>query len=120
MPPTAAAPGYRFLPAAPAEPDPSHPRPECPKSPAYIVGRVVDAGGNPLLGVRLVCYNDWYRYPVVTSKGNGEYDFVIIQATTTWYVFVVDEADQPLSLEIAVPFDINQSGRYILNWQRSD
>jgi hypothetical protein len=100
----------------------SHPCPECPKAPAYIIGTVRDAGANPLGGVRLVCYNDWHRYPVVGSKGGGEvgqYDFPIIQATATWYVVVLDEADRPISPEAAVDFDPLVSCRYIQDWRRT-
>ena len=111
---------YRFLPVLPARADPSHPCPSCPKAPAYIVGSVIDAGGNPLPGVRLVCYNDWHRYDVVATKGGGEYDFVIIQADTTWAVVVVDESDQPVSPAAPVTVSLSESCRYILNWQRVD
>lgn len=120
VPPTSTPSPYRFLPAGPARPDLSHPCPGCPKAPAYIVGRVADAAGNALVGVRLVCYNEWHRYPVVASKAGGEYDFAIIQAETTWYVAVVDQADQPISPPEAVPFNPQQSCRYILDWQRVD
>jgi hypothetical protein len=81
---------------------------------------VTDAGGNPLPGVRLVCYNDWHRYDVVATKGGGEYDFLIIQADTTWNVVVVDANDQPLSQEAPVTVSLAESCRYILNWQRVD
>ncbi len=108
------------MPAGPAQPDPSHPCPGCPKAPAYIVGHVHDAAGNPLAGVRLVCYNEWHRYPVVASKAGGEYDFAIIQAETTWYVVVLDQADQPISPEVAVRFDPRETCRYILDWRRAD
>lgn len=119
-PPPAPAPSpHRFLPAGPAQADLSHLCPGCGRAPAFIVGRVVDAAGNPLPGVRLVCYNEWHRYPVVASKGGGEYDFNISQAETTWYVVVVDEADQPVSPEAAVPFNPAESCRYILNWQQA-
>ena len=84
------------------------------------MGRVVDAAGNPLAGVRLVCYNEWHRYPVVASKAGGEYDFVISQAETTWYVTVLNQADQPVSPEAAVAFDPDQACRYILDWRRVD
>lgn len=119
-PPTATPAPYRFLPTGPAQPDPSHPCPSCPRAPAYIVGRVVDAAGNPLAGARLVCYNEWHRYPVVASKASGEYDFAIIQAETTWYVIVLDQADRPISPEVAVPFNPHETCRYILDWQRAD
>jgi hypothetical protein len=109
---------YRFQAAGPAQPDPSHPCPGCPKAAAYIVGHVHDAAGNPLAGVRLVCYNEWHRYPVVASKGGGEYDFAIIQAATTWTVVVLDQADQPISPEVAVVFDPQQTCRYIVDWRR--
>ena len=117
--PTATS-AYRFLPVLPARPDPSHPCPSCPKAPAYIVGNVTDAGGNPIPGVRLVCYNDWHRYDVVATKGGGEYDFMIIQADTTWNVVVVDGSDQPISPAAPVTVTLVESCRYILNWQRVD
>lgn len=120
LPPTTTPSPYRFRPAGAARPDPSHPCPGCPLAPAYIVGRIMDAAGNPLVGVRLVCYNEWHRYPVVASKASGEYDFAIIQAETTWYVVVVDQADEPLSPEAAVCFDPRETCRYILDWQRVD
>jgi hypothetical protein len=118
--PSPTAPSYRFLPAGPVQADPSHPCPGCPKAPAYIVGHVLDAGGQPLAGVRLVCYNEWHRYPVVASKGGGEYDLPIIQADTTWYVVVLDQADQPISPEAPVVFRLAESCRYILDWKRVD
>lgn len=118
LPPMDTPSPYRFLPAGPAQPDPSHPCPGCPKAPAYIVGHIHDAAGNPLAGVRLVCYNEWHRYPVVASKAGGEYDFAIIQAEATWYIVVLDQADQPISPEVAVRFDPRQTCRYILDWQR--
>ena len=80
----------------------------------------MDTAGNPLAGVRLVCYNEWHRYPVVSSKASGEYDFAIIQAETIWYVVVLDQADQPLSPEVAVRFDPHETCRYILDWRRVD
>jgi hypothetical protein len=84
------------------------------------VGRVVDAEGNPLAGVRLVCYNEWHRYPVVASKASGEYDFVINQAATTWYIAALNETDRAISPEAAVIFDPDQACRYILDWRRVD
>ncbi|MBN1657923.1 MAG: hypothetical protein JXA93_05950 [Anaerolineae bacterium] len=106
--------------AGPAWPDPSFPCPGCPRAHAYIVGHVHDAAGNPLAGVRLVCYNDWHRYSVVASKGGGEYDFPIIQADTTWYVVVLDQSDRPISPEVAVRFNPQETCRYILDWRRVD
>ena len=117
--PTASVVTYRYLPAGPARPDTSRPCPGCPLAHVYITGQVRDAGGNPLVGVRLVCYNDWHRYPVVASKGDGWYDFPIIQATTIWYVVVLDEADQPLSPVEAVDFDLSVACWYRLDWQRT-
>jgi len=111
---------HRYLPSLPAQPDPSHPCPGCPRAPAYIVGQVTDAAGNPLAGVRLVCYNDWHRYDVVASKGGGEYDFPITQADTTWFVLVLGQSDQPISPAAPVTVILVESCRYILNWQRVD
>jgi hypothetical protein len=81
---------------------------------------VLDAAGNPLVGVRLVCYNEWHRYPIVASKGRGEYDFLITQADTTWYVVVLDQNDQPLSLPVPVTVRLTESCRYLLDWRRVD
>ena len=120
LPSPTAASAHRFLPVLPAQPDPSHPCPGCPRAPAYIVGHVTDASGNPLAGVRLVCYNDWHRYDVVASKGGGEYDFPITQADTTWYVVVLDQSDHPISPRAPVTVTLTESCRYTLNWQRVD
>lgn len=117
LPPTAIPRPYQFQPAGPAQADPSHPCPGCPLAPAYIVGHVLDAGGNPVVGVRLVCYNDWHRYPVVASKAGGEYDFAVIQAKTTWYLVVLDPVDQPISPVVSVPFDTDETCRYTLDWR---
>lgn len=111
---------YRYQPIGPAQPDLSQPCPGCPRAPGYITGRVVDASGAPLAGVRLVCYNDWHRYPVVGSKGGGEYDFSILQAAATWYVVILNEADQPLSPATPVQFDPLEACWYRLDWQRLD
>jgi hypothetical protein len=111
---------YRYHPLSPAQPDPSQPCPGCPRAPGYIAGRIVDAGGNPLPGVRLVCYNDWHRYPVVGSKGGGEYDFPILQAEATWYVVILDETDQPISPAVPVHFNPLEACWYRLDWQRID
>ncbi len=109
---------YRFLPTGPPRPDPSHPCSGCPKAPAYIVGHVTDAASHPLAGVRLVCYNEWHRYPAVASKDSGEYDFPILQAEATWYVVVLDQNGQPISPEVPVPFNPVETCRYLLDWRR--
>jgi hypothetical protein len=111
---------YRYHSLGPAQPYLSQPCPGCPRAPGYITGRVVDAGGNPLAGVRLVCYKEWHRYPVVGSKGGGEYDFPILQAEATWYVVILDEADQPVSPEAPVHFNPLEACWYRLDWQRID
>ncbi|MEW5959226.1 MAG: hypothetical protein AB1801_15965 [Chloroflexota bacterium] len=111
---------YRYHPLSPARPELSQPCSGCPRAPGYIIGRVVDAGGNPVAGVRLACYNEWHRYPVVGTKGSGEYDFPIIQAEAAWTVVVLDEADQPLSPEAPVHFNPLEACWYRLDWQRID
>ncbi len=108
-----------YIPAGPVQPDLSHPCPGCPLAHVYITGQVRDAAGNPLAGVRLLCYNDWHRYPPVVSKVDGLYDFPIIQAKTTWYVVVLDEKDQPRSPIAAVDFDPAVACWYRLDWQRT-
>ena len=116
----APGPVYGYLPVGTAQPELSQPCPGCPRAPGYIVGRVVDVDGVPVAGVRLVCYNDWHRYPIVGSKGGGEYDFPILQVEATWYVVVLDEADQPISPEAPVHFNPLEACWYRLDWQRID
>jgi hypothetical protein len=111
---------YRYRPIGPAQPDLSQPCPGCPRAPGYIIGQVVDAGGQPLAGVRLVCYNEWHRYPIVGTKGGGGYDFPILQAEATWYVVILNEADQPISPEAPVHFNPLEACWYRLDWQRID
>jgi hypothetical protein len=111
---------YRYRPIGPAQPDLSQPCPGCPRAPGYIIGQVVDAGGQPLAGVRLVCYNEWHRYPIVGTKGGGGYDFPILQAEATWYVAILNEADQPISPEAPVHFNPLEACWYRLDWQRID
>jgi len=108
---------YHYVPIGTAQPDLSQPCPGCPRAPGYIVGRVVDKEGNGVVGVRLVCYNDWHRYPVVGTKGGGEYDFPILQAEATWYVVVLDGKDQPISPEAPVYFNPLKACWYRLDWQ---
>jgi hypothetical protein len=120
VPPSPTPNTYRFLPAGPAYADPGKGCPGCPKAPIYIAGRVTDAFGTPLAGVRLVCYNDWYRYPVVLSKVSGEYDFAIIQAEATWFVEVVDTTGTPISPQAAVQIDPAEACWLRLDWQRID
>ena len=71
-----------------------------------------------MAGVRLVCYNEWYRSPVIGSKGGGMYDFPVMQAVTTWYVVVLDQSDQPISPEALVHFDPLEACWYRLDWQQ--
>ncbi len=111
---------YRYAPIGTAQPDLSQPCPGCPRAPGYITGRVVDANGAGLAGVRLLCYNDWHRYPVVGSKGGGLYDFPILQAEATWYVEILDQADQPLSPAVPVNFNPQEACWYRLDWQGVD
>jgi hypothetical protein len=111
---------YHYHPIGPAQPDLSQPCPGCPRAPGYIIGRVADAAGKPLAGIRLVCYNEWHRYPIVGTKGGGEYDFPVLQAQTTWYVVILNEADQPISPEAPVHFDPLEACWYRLDWQRID
>ena len=110
---------HQYLPVGPAWADTSQLCPGCPLAPAYIHGQVRDAGGNPLPGVRLLCSNDWHRYPVAASKGDGWYDFPVIQDSTVWYVVVVDESDQPISPVAAVQFDVSVACWYRLDWRRA-
>ena len=77
-----------------------------------------DSGGNPLVGVRLVCYNEWHRYPVVASGAGGEYNFPLTQVSATWYVAVVDLTDQPISPITPVEIDTTVSCRFFLDWVR--
>jgi hypothetical protein len=110
--------GFQFVPKGEVRLEPGHPCPGCPHAPGYIIGNVFDAAGRPLCGARVLCYNDWHRYPVVGTKGGGEYDIPVIQAATVWKVLVVDELDQPLSPEAEVSFDPLVGCWYRVDWQQ--
>ena len=54
----------------------------------------------------------------LTTPSGGEYDVALGQGETPWTVVILDQADRPISPEVAVAFDPSQSCRYILDWQR--
>jgi hypothetical protein len=55
----------------------------------------------------------------VASKGDGWYDFPVVQASTTWHVVVLDQADQPISRVADVTCDVGVACWYRLDWQRT-
>ena len=93
-------------------------RPGC----CYIFGRVRDANGNLLEGVRIQASNQWNTLPPATTKGGAEagwYDITIGQDKVTWYVILVDAAGNQISSQAVVNFDTSVAGWYQVDWQRT-
>jgi hypothetical protein len=53
-------------------------------------------------------------------RSESEYDFPILQAEATWYVVILDEADQLVGPEAPVHFNPLEACWYQLDWQRID
>jgi penicillin-binding protein 1C len=96
--PVAAGPGrYRLAQAV------THHR-ECPGN--YIIGRVLNAAGGPVAGVRLALVDEWGNRAEAVSKSGaadfGMYDFPLNSFANRYTVTVVDGAGRPLSAAVAV------------------
>ncbi len=77
---------------------------DCPGH--YIVGRVLNAAGGPVAGVRLVMVDQWGNRAEAISKSGatdfGMYDFPLNHFANRYTVTVVDGAGRPLSPAVTV------------------
>jgi hypothetical protein len=96
---------------------------DCPG--VYILGRVVDAAGNPLTGVRLWLVDEWGNEStaqVKTAPGEaGRYDFPLFGPPRRYFLSVVDASGHPISprIEIRHGLDANsQAACHWADWQR--
>lgn len=54
------------------------------------------------------------------SGACGEYDLLIVQADTNWYVVVLEQSDRADQPRRPGDGELAESCRYILNWPRVD
>lgn len=77
---------------------------DCPGN--YIVGRVLNAAGGPVAGVRLLMVDQWGNRAEAVSKSGatdyGHYDFPLNPFANRYTVTVVDAAGRPLSAGVTV------------------
>jgi len=77
---------------------------ECPGN--YLVGRVLNAAGGPVAGVRLTMVDQWGNRAEAVSKSGatdfGNYDFMLNAFPNRYTVTVVDGAGQPISAPVTV------------------
>jgi len=96
---------------------------ECGRPSALIYGRVRDAQGENLEGVRVRVSDQWGNVAEAISKSGDEagyYDVVRGMETVTWWVAVVDGAGNPLSPVVTIePVQGAGSCWYQLDWQRA-
>lgn len=91
---------------------------------AYILGSVLDAGGSPIAGARLVAVDQWGNSMEAISKSGaadfGQFDFPISDVQRDYYVTVVDTNGTPLSVTVAVQHrsgeSVNSSCHHLV-WQ---
>jgi hypothetical protein len=77
---------------------------DCPGN--YIIGRVLNAAGGPVAGVRLTMVDQWGNRAEALSKSGaadfGMYDFPLNPFANRYTVTVVDGAGQPISAPVTV------------------
>ena len=77
---------------------------ECPGN--YIIGRVLNAAGGPVAGVRLTMVDQWNNRAEAVSKSGasdfGNYDFMLNAFANRYTVTVVDGAGRPISAPVTV------------------
>ena len=77
---------------------------ECPGN--YIMGRVLNAAGGPVAGVRLTMVDQWNNRAEAVSKDGaadyGAYDFLLNPFANRYTVTVVDGAGRPISAPVTV------------------
>jgi hypothetical protein len=77
---------------------------ECPG--AYIIGRVLNAAGGPVAGVRLTMVDQWGNRAEAVSKSGatdfGMYDFPLNPFANRYTVTVMDGAGRPISPPVTV------------------
>ncbi len=96
---------------------------ECGRASALIYGRVRDAQGGNLEGVRVRVSDQWGNVAEAVSKGGDEagyYDGVRGMESVTWWVVVVDRAGNPLSPVVTIePVQDAAGCWYQLDWRRT-
>ncbi len=77
---------------------------DCPGN--YIIGRVLNAAGGPVAGVRLTMVDEWNNRAEAVSKSGaadfGAYDFLLNPFANRYTVTVVDGSGRPISAPVTV------------------
>jgi hypothetical protein len=77
---------------------------DCPGN--YIIGRVLNAAGGPVAGVRLTMVDQWGNRAEAVSKSGasdyGNYDFLLNPFANRYTVTVVDGSGRPISPPVTV------------------
>ncbi len=77
---------------------------DCPGN--YIIGRVLNAAGGPVAGVRLAMVDEWGNRAEAISKSGasdyGNYDFLLNPFANRYTVTVVDGSGRPISPPVTV------------------
>ncbi len=85
---------------------------ECPGN--YIIGRVLNAAGGPVAGVRLTMVDQWNNRAEAVSKSGaadyGSYDFPLNAFANRYTVTVVDGSGRPISAPVTVDHRQGASG----------
>lgn len=118
--PAPPAPRYGFVLAGPVR----HTNDAC--SSALIRGVVLDAGGNPVAGVRIWRYDQWGNEQVVESKNGdgdrGRYDFPIGNTANVHYVQIIDAAGVIISPVVEVQHQQGDAGAALcheVDWRQN-
>jgi hypothetical protein len=77
---------------------------DCPGT--YIMGRVLNAAGGPVAGVRLTMVDQWGNRAEAVSKSGaadyGAYDFLLNPFANRYTITVVDGSGRPISAPVTV------------------
>lgn len=91
---------------------------DCPG--AYILGRVADAQGRPLAGVRLQLVDEYGNQQTQISKSGanevGRYDFPLFGPPRRFYLSVVDAQNRPLSPVIEISHGVGVALQATCHW----
>ncbi len=94
----------------------------CPGN--YIMGQILDSGGNPLPGVSIIAVDQWGNFMQSVSKSGdydfGHFDFPIAPEAREYYVTVVDGQGAPLSFSVTIQHQMGDSSGILchyITWQ---
>jgi hypothetical protein len=90
---------------------------DCPGN--YILGQVVDRGGNPMSDVRLSLVDEYGNVETKATKSGvdaGRYDFPLFGPPRKFYLMVVDDRGRPLGPEIEIAHGLGAYAQATCHW----